>query len=94
MRVDLRTGRASGTGVSGRFAGFEGALGDLGNDVLIGNGGPNLLLGDFGEDRLVALGGDDVVDGQQDDDSLDGGAGTDQCSAEVEAPVGCESTLP
>jgi Ca2+-binding RTX toxin-like protein len=89
--IDLGAGTATSGGTSGRFAGFEDAIGDLGNDVLVGDDGPNTLLGDWGEDQLAALGGDDLVDGQEEEDSLDGGTGNDRCSDEVERPSNCES---
>ena len=58
IRVDLRTGRAAEDTVSG-IPNIEGGYGD---DVLIGDDGPNHLSGSRGGDRVVGLGGDDHLD--------------------------------
>ena len=58
IRVDLRTGRAAEDTVSG-IPNVEGGYGD---DVLIGDDGPNHLSGSRGGDRVVGLGGNDRLD--------------------------------
>ena len=58
IRVDLRTGRAAEDTVSG-IPNVEGGYGD---DVLIGDEGPNHLSGSRGGDRVVGLGGNDRLD--------------------------------
>ena len=79
-RVNLVTGRATYEGGSrGILRGIEDVAGSLGNDVLIGNAGPNVLRGRYGNDILIGGGGRDHARG---------GRSTDTCRAEVTA--GCE----
>ncbi|MDA0172447.1 hypothetical protein OJ998_25305 [Solirubrobacter taibaiensis] len=58
IRIDLRMGRAAEDTVSG-VPNVEGGYGD---DVLIGDDGPNHLSGSRGGDRVVGLGGNDDLD--------------------------------
>ena len=51
--------------------------GGSGNDLIVGDGGFNVLWGGAGNDRLVGNGGNDFLFGVQGDDSLSGGSGND-----------------
>jgi Ca2+-binding RTX toxin-like protein len=66
LRVDLRIqGSPQDTGDGGHDTLFsvEGAFGDDGRDVLIGDGQANFLYGSSESDLLVGGGGDDEIDG-------------------------------
>ncbi|MCK2218340.1 hypothetical protein MF672_031785 [Actinomadura sp. ATCC 31491] len=80
-------------------ADVENLEGNGGDDVLIGNAGPNVIDGGNGNDRIQGLGGDDQLLGRTGTGTLDGGAGTDRCTSDnrsTNAPpytfVGCEIT--
>ena len=51
--------------------------GGSGNDLIVGDGGFNVLWGGAGNDRLVGNGGNDFLFGVEGDDSLSGGSGDD-----------------
>jgi Ca2+-binding RTX toxin-like protein len=72
VRVDLRTGTASGRGEDALVA-VEYAKGTNASDT---------LLGDTGSNRLYGLGGSDVLRGRAGVDLAVGGTGSDTCSAE------------
>lgn len=69
VRLDLRPGRPS----EDRVTGVARITGGYGDDVLIGDDGPNELHGGGGGDRVRGLGGDDVLSGNR----VDGGPGDD-----------------
>lgn len=50
---------------------------EVGNDTLVGGGGPDFLVGGFGNDRVDAGTGDDRLAGNDGNDLLDGGPGND-----------------
>jgi Ca2+-binding RTX toxin-like protein len=54
------------------------ALGEQGDDILIGNSNFNLLSGGLGNDLVVGNAGGDFIFGDAGDDILDGGADNDQ----------------
>lgn len=54
--------------------------GALGNDVLIGHGGVNVLSGGAGDDQLFGNGGNDTLNGGAGNDALVGGDGIDAAS--------------
>lgn len=56
---------------------FENALGNVGDDILYGDGNTNILRGAEGNDQLFGRGGDDGLLGDPGDDLMDGGAGID-----------------
>lgn len=99
IEVDLRVGIARSRNCSPPCAqdtlvGIEGAAGDWGDDLLIGDHLPNRLTGGDGNDEIVAGEGDDVLDGGDDffdGDTGDGGGGNDRCIG-IEHATGCEST--
>ena len=53
-------------------------MGLLGNDILNGKAGNDILLGGFGKDVLNGDEGNDILDGGWDNDVLSGGNGNDQ----------------
>ncbi len=68
IRLDapsLNTGAAAGD----TYAGIEGLVGGIGNDVIVGNASNNYLLGGGGNDAIYGQGGNDY---------LSGGAGADR----------------
>jgi len=77
LTVNLLTGSLTGNGTD-TLTSIESSTGSLGDDVMIGDDGPNefTVLID-GDDTVDAGGGDDTVDGGDGVDDLDGGAGTD-----------------
>ena len=78
VTVDLRRDGVGGqAGEGDRLAGFEGAVGGSGDDVLTGTAAANRLEGLGGRDRLIGAGGEDRIEGGGDADLLDGGAGAD-----------------
>lgn len=82
VTIDLAAGTGLGDdGDHDRLTSFENIFGSCsgatGDDVLLGDDGPNHIYGDCGNDRIEGRGGDDVLEGSWGDDSLDGGDGTD-----------------
>jgi Ca2+-binding RTX toxin-like protein len=63
VRVDLRSGRASGRGERDVLRGIEDAQGGRGDDQLLGDDRGNTLEGLQGSDLVAGGGGDDGVDG-------------------------------
>ena len=59
LRIDLRSPFTTADG--DYLENVSSAIGGLGDDVLIGNDGPNELYGGPGADRLLGLGGDDKL---------------------------------
>jgi Ca2+-binding RTX toxin-like protein len=87
VTVDLGAGLATGNGTDA-LASIEGASGSLGDDVMLGDAGPNqFTLLNEGDDTVLAGDGDDVVDGGTGADDLDGGAGEDYLGF-VDSPSG------
>ncbi len=87
LRIDLRSPFTTADG--DYLENVSSAIGGLGDDVLIGNDGPNELYGGPGADRLLGLGGDDklftgigsgaiVYSDPLGRDVVEGGAGNDQ----------------
>lgn len=92
LYADVAAGRASADPATAGFlgedvlSGFENATGGMGNDVLRGTNGDNVLMGGDGNDILFGRSGGDNVQGEagndmlrggNDDDVVDGGAGAD-----------------
>ena len=80
-RVAVRLDRTANDGELGEQddvrSDVETVRGGRGDDVLLGDDGPNRLLGGRGDDVLGGLGDDDVLDGEGGDDRLSGGSGRD-----------------
>jgi Ca2+-binding RTX toxin-like protein len=74
--ANLATHVARGWGTD-TLRSVEDLHGSMLSDVLIGNGGPNLLNGHNGNDRIVGGGGSDLIYGEQGNDQLLGGPGRD-----------------
>ena len=77
-RIDLAV---QATSDGDALAGFEGARGGLGDDVVTGDDGPNQLFGGGGDDRLSGAGGNDRLTGGAGFDSFDAGPGNDRVDA-------------
>ena len=77
-RIDLA---AQATSDGDVLAGFEGANGGLGDDVVTGDDGPNRILGGGGDDRLWGAGGNDRLVGGSGFDRFDAGPGDDRVDA-------------
>ncbi len=77
-RIDLATQTSSD---GDALAGFEGASGGRGDDVIAGSDGPNWIAGGPGQDRLVGADGDDRLQGGGGFDHFDAGAGDDRIDA-------------
>ena len=76
----LNVGRAlnDGDGATDTFSGIENLTGSAFDDLLIGDGGANVLSGGLGRDTLLGLGGDDrLIGGSGAANQLQGGAGND-----------------
>ncbi|MGL4488014.1 MAG: calcium-binding protein [Rhizobiaceae bacterium] len=69
LRLDNATLNTGAVAVGDTYAGIEGLVGGLGNDVVIGNASANSLFG---------VGGIDFIDGREGNDTLNGGAGADK----------------
>jgi hypothetical protein len=52
-------------------------VGTLGDDVLVGTNGPDVILARAGNDTILGLGGDDVICAEEGDDTVLGGSGGD-----------------
>lgn len=66
------------------ISGFEDVEGGNGDDLIVGDAGPNRIDGGFGSDRLAGLGGDDELrggPGVNDHSVLRGGEGDDVLTA-------------
>jgi Ca2+-binding RTX toxin-like protein len=61
----------------GPFVVIENAIGDRGNDILLGNGANNVLTGGLGNDTLKGDAGRDILRGGPGNDKLFGGANGD-----------------
>ena len=57
---------------------FANALGQAGNDTLIGGSGADRLIGNSGNDIITGNGGDDFILAGNGDDNVDAGAGNDR----------------
>jgi Ca2+-binding RTX toxin-like protein len=78
VRVDLVAGTAQyGAAPAGSLASIESVTTGGGNDVLIGDDGPNRLSSGGGEDRVDGGSGDDEITGGSGADVIHGGAGDD-----------------
>lgn len=75
--ADLPHGVAGSGSEHDRLVAIEDVRTGSGNDVLIGDDGPNLLDGVGGNDQIVGGGGDDLLVDGYGIDTLDGGAGND-----------------
>jgi RTX calcium-binding nonapeptide repeat (4 copies) len=104
--IDLASGTAGGAGLGAEtLQSIENATGGLDNDILIGDGGPNVLDGLFSEDTITGGGGSDTLLGNTGNDALfarDGVADIVDCgigtadTAQTDQPsldtvTGCES---
>lgn len=89
VNVDLAADTASGPGLGNDvLTSIEAAGGTVFDDVLMGDGGANVMIGFDGSDTITGGAGDDVLDGDvfvfggpnlSGDDVLNGGSGTDTC---------------
>jgi len=78
VNVDLMQGRGRlGAAEGDTYFSIENVTGSAYGDLLIGNGGANVLSGLGSSDRLIGGGGADILDGGYDGDVLEGGAGAD-----------------
>ena len=80
MRAQLNTGASSNDGDGGTdtLIGIENLTGSAFNDILIGDGGANVLRGGLGADILLGLAGNDVIWGGSGAlNTLQGGTGND-----------------
>ena len=75
VNVDLAAGQA--TGVGGVVSGIENITGGQGDDVLAGDGLPNVMFGGAGADILLGRGGADELHGDAGRDFLIGRLGAD-----------------
>ena len=74
--LSLGTGQPATGGPEDALLGFENLVGSPGNDLLVGDSGPNQLSGGLGDDALDGRGGDDDLNGGQGRDVVDlSGAG-------------------
>lgn len=78
VRVDLGAGTTGGAGAGDKLTSIAWASGGRGDDVLVGDAGPNLLDGGTGHDLLIGRGGDDELSGGAAADRLRGGSGDDK----------------
>ena len=76
VNVDLGAGTASGDG-NDKLVRIEDVVGSGGDDVLIGDFGPNEFNASAGNDRVETLLGDDEIEGSPGDDIFDAGPGLD-----------------
>lgn len=67
VRVNLTTGKATGTG---GVEGFETVIGSDHDDRLVGDANTNLLIGGDGDDFLASKGGNDTLIGGDGDDTF------------------------
>jgi Ca2+-binding RTX toxin-like protein len=78
VTVDLMLGRGTrGSAQGDTLFSIENVSGSEYGDLLIGNGGANVLSGLSDSDRLIGGGGGDILDGGYNSDVLEGGAGAD-----------------
>lgn len=80
VRIDLNDGTVTnnGYGQIDTLIGIENLTGGAFNDVLVGQGGDNVLTGGAGADYLIGLAGNDTLDGGTGAaNSLQGGLGDD-----------------
>ncbi|MGV8951881.1 MAG: M10 family metallopeptidase C-terminal domain-containing protein [Cypionkella sp.] len=80
VRAQLNTGTASndGDGGSDTISGFEHLTGSAFNDLLVGDGGANIIRGGLGSDVIIAGAGNDTIYGGSGlGNELYGGAGDD-----------------
>lgn len=92
MTIDLKLARADGHGTD-RLVSIENARSTRGNDVLIGDNGPNTLTSGTGNDVLRGARGEDTLDGEQGADEGDGGPGADRCT-QIETATSCRLIAP
>ncbi|WP_027346774.1 calcium-binding protein [Hamadaea tsunoensis] len=104
--LDGATGDDGGAGEGDTIASdVEDIAGGYGDDVLIGDAGPNILNGGPGNDQVYGLAGDDWLVGEGGDDklyaaagadSITGGAGSDLCDLGGDglSTEECEVVLP
>ena len=78
IRLDAPSFNVGAVAVGDTYAGIEGLVGGLGNDVIIGNSLSNYLIGGGGADQIYGLLGADTLSGGAGGDNLWGGAGADQ----------------
>ena len=78
-RIDRQQATNDGDGATDAFISIENLIGSNFNDLLIGDGGANVLMGGVGVDTLLGMGGDDVLWGGAagGNNQLQGGAGDD-----------------
>ncbi len=79
VSVNLSTGAASRVALG--VANIDQVFGSLGDDLMIGSSGNNLLQGGDGHDVLAGLSGNDTLNGGNGRDVMIGGNGFDQLTA-------------
>jgi hypothetical protein len=78
IRVDLSDPGPDGDAAApDTLVSIENVTGTTSNDVLTGDGGPNVLQGDFGGDRITGGGGNDTLLSDGARDTLNAGPGDD-----------------
>jgi Ca2+-binding RTX toxin-like protein len=77
IKVNFAAGTAVSAAGNDVFRNFEGAIGGLFADTLVGSADAQVLEGNAGNDALSGGGGDDVLIGDTGTDTLDGGGGKD-----------------
>ena len=90
VTAQLNTGQASNDGDGGvdTFTSIENLTGSAFNDVLLGDGGSNVLRGGAGYDVLIGLAGNDVIHGGAGAaNELYGGEGDDRYVVEAEDTI-------
>ena len=95
VTVDLGAGTASGHG-DDSLTRVENVSATDSDDLLLGDGGPNVMFALNGSDEIYGLGGNDWVDGGSGDDFLSGGGGDDWCTTgeRFTVPPDCETDEP
>src|ERR671919_354599 len=91
VEADLTTGTATGHGQD-EIVSIEGLIGSIHDDILTGDGGPNMFVAERGNDEVNGLGGDDLLRGVAGENILDGGDGADTVSYNL-TPVSVEADL-
>ena len=96
VTISLNGQADDGTPGEGDNVDTENAVGGSGDDVLIGNAGPNVLGGGDGNDRILGGAGQDLIDGGPGDDiiqTLDGAKDQVSCGDGADGTVSDKSDV-
>lgn len=77
LTVDLNSSTVSFIEGVDSISGFEGVMGSLFDDILVGNAEYNTIYGASGADQIMGGGGNDLIVGGAGGDTLAGGSGND-----------------